>query len=602
MGGKMSDRTRPIRPQREPSESHTDNPPFPPRPPSGGSPPPAQPPIRTFTLQDVCDVLKGGDLATATAVDIQRLMGSCVSVAGRLGVGWSVPPGTPALETVYSIRSAVVNAFERAAEVFVEARSHGILLPDDPLPRIREINAARSLFETPTVPPEESRELLNASIDLIAVAMARDSGGISFTENKPSVQVASFEVSIDGIVRPSGDPLVDLLGYQPDANFIKRKRALDSLTRLDFSKRKPYLLFTADIITDGRRQSGTIVCWSKMRDASGYTIHKRDVFGGLEFQSSSVTAELAEQITQRLRTSPDFIQILSFYDWLTPADVVAIVDLSSQAGALYSYSIVGIQTRAPINGSFFDTPMSSLYLSQAQADEIRALIATEAARISSDGTLDSVSPYPAISQVVYGDPGYGWIIAGCNVFGARRRGDSAEEIRSYTYLGSRASSVLTAGAAGRLFLPNDLSAVHAAIEHGIASYGISQTILSILDGTGTTLFTAYKDDPLGFEPTQQSLESVSRGLARILAVIDPEGAVLDPRVLAATLATPLSPAQQTRYSAAPVPTASRTGAPDEETLTRAFGSQIMDLTTYSGISRMMQVIRTIYDFYPGALV
>jgi hypothetical protein len=339
-----------------------------------------------------------------------------------------------------------------------------------------------------------------------------------------------------------------------------------------------------------------------MRDASGYTVSKRDVFSGIDFQSSSVTAAMVEAITQRLRATPDFNQVLSFYDWVNPIDVVAFVDQSSQPGTLYSYSISGIQNRAPANVSFFETPLSALYLSPAQTQQVRTLITADAALLSSGSDPDTVSPYPAISQVVYGDPGYGWILAGCNVLGSKRRGDSADETRSLSYIGSKASVVLSEAAGGRMFVPNDINLVHTAIDAGVSSYGISQTVLSVLDGTGVTLFAAKKDDPLGFQPTQQSLENVSRGLAKILGAIDPETATLDPHALATTLSTPINAAQQPKYSPLSVPAASSVRVPDEAILDRAFGAGLLDLTTYSGISRLMQIIRTIYDFYPGALV
>jgi hypothetical protein len=583
---------------------------FPPRPTGGGSSggtpapvvTPVNPPILPLTTQRIADVLKGGSLSTATTATVQSFLQVCMSVASGLGVAWSSVQGTPTLDVAYSIRSSVLNAFARATAVAAEAASRGFLLPDDPSPRFQQINADRKIFEPIVITPAEDKELLTASIDLIKVAAARDAGKVSFLQHRPAAQLASFEVSLDGISRQTGDPLVDILGYQPDADFIKRKQALDSLAKLDFSKRKPYLLFTADVITGGKRQSGTIVCWMKMRDASGYTVSKRDVFSGLDFQSSSVTAALAEAITQRLLATPDFRQILSFYDWVNPGDVVAFADQSSVAGTLYSYSISGIQTRAPANTSFFDTSLSALYLSPAQASQVRSLIVSDTALLASGSDPDSVSPYPAISQVVYGDPGYGWILAGCNVLGSKRRGDSVDETRSLSYIGSKASVVLASAAAGRMFVPNDINLVHTAIDSGVASYGISQTILSVLDGTGVTLFAARKDDPLGFQPTQQSLESVSRGLAKILAVIDPETATLDPHALAVALSTPTNSAQQPRYSPLVVPASSSISVPDGAVLDRAFGSGIIDLTTYSGISRLMQIVRTIYDFYPGALV
>lgn len=571
---------------------------------AGGSGGPTSP-IDPITAQRIADVLKGGSFATSTPDVVQRFLAECISVASGLGLTWNQTRGASSLDTSLSIRSTVLNAFARATQVGIEAAANGFLLPDDPSPRFKQINSSRRIFDPIGITQEEERGLLVASIDLVRVAAARDSGQVSFQKHLPASQLSSFEISLDGISIQTGDPLVDILGYQPDADFIKRKQALDALARLDFSKRKPYMLFTADVITGGRRQSGTIVCWIKMRDASGYTISKRDVFNGIDFQSSSVTSQAIQDITRALTSDRDFMQVLSFYDWVDPSDVVAIVDASSQPGTLYSYTVSGIQNRSPANSSLFDVPMSSLYLSPAQAESVRALVATEAKEFASSSVvfdLDSVSPYPSIAQVVYGDPGYGWILAGCNVFGSKRRGDPVDETRSLSYIGSKASVVLAASAAGRMFVPNDIDLIHRGIDVGVSSYGISQTILSILDGTGVTLFAARKDDPLGFQPTQQSLESVSRGLARILSVIDPQTATLDPHALAVSLSTPMNSAQQSRYASTSVPSSSSLRAPNEATLDAALGTGFLDLTTYSGISRLMQIVRTIYDFYPGALV
>ena len=552
--------------------------------------------------QLIADVLKGGNLSTADAETIQRFYSACLGVATGLGLAWPSLSGIDRLTAISTIRAEVLNAFSRASQVAVEAASDGFLLPDDPLPRFSSLNAVRQLFDPIAVSAEESSALLSSSIDLVRVAAARDAGTVSFEHHLPALQLASFEVSLDGISKRSGDPLIDILGYQPDADFIKRKQALDSLARLDFSKRKPYLLFTADLITGGKRQSGTIVCWMKMRDASGYRISKRDVITAVEFAPATISANDVQVSTNRLLATPTFNQLLSFYDWLTVDDVAAFVDPSGQPGTLYSYCIAGVQETLPANSSFFDVPMSSLYLGTSQMDSVRSIIASDVSSSGLSGSIDSVSPYPALAQVVYGDSGYGWILAGCNMLGSRRRGDTDDETRSYSYIGSHATSILTSVSSGRMFVPNDASSIHSAIDSGISSFGIAQTILGILDGTGVTLFAARKDDPLGFQPTQQSLEGVSRGLSRILSVIDPESAILDPHALAVSLSTSTTSAQQVRYSSTPINGTGQSSIPDGVTLDAALGSDVMDLTTYSGISRLMQAIRTIYDFYPGALV
>lgn len=557
-------------------------------------------PILPLTAQLIADSLKGGDMETAPESTVQGLLAACRSVGTHLGLSWVVPSGSTSVQAIAAIRSALLSAFGRTAEVSAIAAARGFLLPDSPRPRFDELNADRRLFDTLPITPVEAAGLAQSTVELVSIARGFDAGSVTFLEHRPAAQLASFEVSVDGISRQTGDPLVDILGYQPDADFVKRKQALDSLSKLDFSRRKPYLLFTSDVVTDGRRQSGTVVCWIKMRDASGYTLSKRDVFAGIDFSPSTFSSQAAQDSTEGLLGDPHFAQVMSFYDWVGRDDVVAVVDTSSRAGTVYSYSLSAVQRWAPANSSIFDVSLGSLYLSAAQAASVAAFVASDAAGISASSP-DSVSPYPALSQVIYGDPGYGWILAGCNMLGSRRRGDSDDQVRAFSYLGSRASVLLAEASAGRMFVPSDLGQVHSAIDSGVSSFGISQTVLLVLDGTGVTLFAARKDDPLGFQPTQQSLESVSSGLSRILSVIDPESALMDPVLLASSLSTRINTSVQSRYSSTQVPASGSIGTVSAATLAAAFGVDVIDLTTYAGISRLLQIIRTVYDFYPGVL-
>lgn len=587
----------------------------------GGSPPgktatpsptPVLPPILPLSTQLIADAIKGGLTETAPANTIQDFLNVCMSVAAGLSVSWAVPSGATTLQAASSIRSAIVTAMNRGGQVAAIAASRGFLLPDDPMPRFIQINLNRQLFGAVDITQLESNELVGASSDLVRVAAAYDAGTVTFNNHKPASQLASFEFSIDGMTHQTGDPLVDILGYQPDADFIKRKQALNSLAKLDFSRRKPYLLFTADPIVGGKRTGGTIVCWIRMRDASGYLVSKREVFSSTEFAPAALDNATIQASTDALMREPAFLQVLSFYDWVHPGDVVAFVDSSSQVGSLYSYTVSGVQRRAPATQFVFDVPMNSLYLTVSQAQAVRAIIIDELRRLGVEADVDSVSPYPAIAQVVYGDPGYGWILAGCNLLASKRRGDLIDDNRSFSYIGSRASTLLAQASAGRMFAPADIGRIHTSIDEGVASFGISQVILSVLDGVGVTLFSSQKDDPLGFQPTQESLEGATGGLAKILSAIDPGSAILDPKLLAASLATHVNSGGQTRYSPTPIlttdPQTMSTAVrdrnilqPDVTTLEAALGVDVLDLTTYEGISRLLQLIRTVYDFYPGAL-
>src|SRR5205814_62921 len=102
---------------------------------------------------------------------------------------WPSTRGVSTLDTANIIRAVVLNAFSRASVVAIEAASHGFLLPDDPLPRLIQINANRRLFDPLGISQAEDTELLVAAKDLVRVAIARDSGKIDFKNHLPAAQL-----------------------------------------------------------------------------------------------------------------------------------------------------------------------------------------------------------------------------------------------------------------------------------------------------------------------------------------------------------------------------------------------------------------------------
>lgn len=550
----------------------------------------------------IADVMIGSISDSALPADIQQFITLCKDVSGGMGIDWSKVDsgGLSQAQFAMVIKGRVLDQLARASVVAAIGRSRGYLLPDDPLPRIEELNRSRRYGQPLQITQEEDDQLERAVYELSKIALAYDAGTLTFDRSSPAAQLAAFEVSVDGISRQSGDPLADILGYQPDGDFVKRKRALDALSLLDFSKRKPYLLFTADFIRDGRRQDGTVVCWQRMRDASAYTISRRDVFAMIDLPDVSLTNASLEASTAELRTNPEFIQVTSFYDWLGPDDYLAFVDLSTRPNTLYSYSLTGLQARSPGAPAVFDVPTQALYLSAAQIDQVREAIVDDLRRFGRDPDPDTASPYPAIARAVYGDDGQGWVLAGVNVLTSQRRGDGPDSIRRLTYVGARTSDVLSLASSGKLVVPADISTVHAAIDRSISAFGVSQTLLSVLDGTGTTVFISGKDDPTGLASTTSSaLQDATGGLAKVLSTIDPQSAVIDPHVLAAALSSPTGQGSKVVYSPRTIPAVA--GAVSRPSLESVLGDDPIDLTTYLGIARLMLLLRYLYDFFPASL-
>lgn len=537
-------------------------------------------------LQYIADCMKGGISADASPDDIKAYLDACRYAAMELNVELFLDSGLNAGQAAGVIRSAVLQKIGEINEVLAIGLSRGYLLPDSPFPEIERVNSRRQIFQTY---PGEYNYLIvrqNAAVELSKIAQAYKDGKITFPR-KAAAQLDSYEVSVDGIAPQTGDPLADILGYQPDGDFIKRKRAIDSLAKLDFAKRKTYLLFTMDGNPDG-----IVVCWGKMRDASGYTISRRDVFNDEVLPDIVKSNASLVESTKELLKNDQFFQALSFYDWTGPQDVFAFLDDSVTSDTLYSYTITGMQKKAPASPFIFDVPMNALFFSPAMAEAAQAALENEAARFGKDPS--TISPYPAIAQAVYDDPGLGWIIAGCNMLSAVRRGDSVDDVRASSFIGSTATKIFADAKAGRLFVPSSIATVQNSVDGAVAAYGISQTILSIMDGVGMTHFISGKDDPNGIQPTQASVEGSTSGLAKILSAIDPETATLDPKLI--TISSKVTSIKIKGMVRSVEVAQFQTGPSLEEIL----GDGVIDLTTYSGMGRLMQLLRLIYDFYPGA--
>ena len=536
-----------------------------------------------MSLQDIADCIKAGLPESSSPEDAKRFLDACKFAASEMKVDFWIDSGggISTIQTGMLIRGAILERISKIEEVLSIALSRGYLLPTSPFPLIEAVNRTRRIFQPLSWDFNTQALRLNAARELSEVTQAYLDGKVTF-DRKPAAQLSSYDVSVDGISPQSGDPLADILGYQPDGDFVKRKRAIDSLSRLDFAKRKPYLLFTSDA------DDGITVCWSKMRDASGYFVTRRDVFAGTDLPSVYLSNSDLERSTKELLGDESFYQALSFYDWTGPNDVYAFTDVSVGDDTLYSYSISGVQKKAPASPFIFDVPLNSLLFTPVIVEEATRFIREEAERFSKDPS--EMSPYPAISKALYGDPSFGWIIAGCNVLGSIRRGDSVDDVRANSYIGSRAERIFAEAREGRLFIPSDITTIQRNVESAISAFGVSQTILVILDGTGTTNFISGKDDPNGIQVTQSSIEGSTSGLARILSVIDPETATLDPRLITFTGTNQVHGFAIRSFD-------QKTSSPS---FTEIVGEEVIDLTTFSGLNRFMQVLRLIYDFFPGA--
>lgn len=539
-----------------------------------------------MSLQDIADCMKGGIQPDADPNTIYDFKQACFRAATDMKIDLFIDGGVSTYQVGMIVRGAVLERIAHIAEMSRVALARGFLLPDNPFVELDRLNRYRRLFDVLKLLSGKVLAMEKAALQLSQVTALYDAGEITF-DRKPAYQLSSYEVSVDGLAPQSGDALTDILGYQPDGDFIKRKRALDSLSKLDFTKRQPYWMFTADF--DG----AALLCWSRMHDASGYKISRRDVFAMVDLPPVYLDNQNLVDSTKELMADDRFYQLLTFYDWLDHSDVFVYLDRSVTADTLYSFNVTGVQRKAPGTPFIFDVQTSALFFSPALAQQVQSFVDQEAEQFGRSAS--TISPYPALAQAIFGDPSYGWILAGLNTVAAVRRGDDADTVRALTFLGSTVDGLIAAGKSGKLVIPQDTGAVSKGVDNSISSFGISQTIISLLDGLGVTEFIAGKDDPTG-TPTQDLVERSTSGLSRILAVIDPITATLDTNLLITSLSNQ-SQKLDAKGSFMQEIRAYSFGIPIDQ----AINKETLDLTTHDGISKLMQILRTLYDFYPGTV-
>lgn len=538
-------------------------------------------------LQNMADLLAGPVPAASPALTITKYYSCAQQVYTGLSFNF-LPENTSQLEFAEIVKSYLEDFISDVRSTLVVANNAGYILPNDPFVDILNFNSNRKIFAPLVVFTDVSSALSDAVLKFVAILQGVKDGTISFDRGTDYThQIASFEISVSGRVPPSGDGLADILGYQPDADFVKRQNVLASLAKLDFKLRIPQLMFVSRQ-RDAANAFSTVICWKKMGDASGFKIHRREIFGAssVDFMSDD---DSLQTVTQQILADKNISQVLGMYDTVTADDVFCYRDDSVTTDCLYAYSVSAYQKKSSAPLNIFGVTSSVL---KASTDQIAAIQSDISSQLQPGANQDSISPYPSIAKIISGDESYGWILAGCN-FSARLKADApVTDLRAASYIGAQSTQVIADISSGRFQIPQDISQVKANVTDSLSSFGVSQTLLYILDNIGATLYLSGKDDPENFQATGLQVSSATGDLASILASIDPTTYIVDPQ----TLLTNLTAAGSGNTASRPVEILVAASVAQPKTLVEVIGSDPIDLTTYDGIDRFVRAIRYFYDF------
>lgn len=515
----------------------------------------------------------------------------------------------------------VLALISRAENFLARAASSGYAPPDNPFSVIATLNASRNgAWSRLAVDAQLASDLVYSIKVIINLLDAENQGGIDLAHGITNVaQLSHVHLSFDGL-GGSGNPAADILRFLPQADEIKRYTEEQALAVLDFSKRIPYILFTMEYkpVHDAP-PVGTLIGWKKINDASGYIVNRRDVFTQQELQFT-VDNDTLGQLSDVLR---DYVKTYAttFFNKIDESSVVVFLDATNSADEYYVYTVQAYQVRSEGQAATFSLQSIPVSLTPTAKSSISQIISSLDPSFSGSGT-EVISPWPALSQYLYGNSNYDWILAAVNTRASINRGDSRPDTRSYSYLNAHIKFLFQQADAGKLVKPNDVNDVVNRVNDSVQKFGVQQTVQNLLDETGVSYYYEGRDarEDTHFDRAGTETVQTSNIFAVIGASIDPDTAMLDLQTLASNMSSLLAQnLLTTRTSVQPGsapnadsrPTEITVPQPNEMTAEQADGplqfiSKLgdmrdphADLTTFDGISKLMRVIRILSDFGPN---
>lgn len=569
--------------------------------------------------------------------DMQKYAASLEVAAIAVGAQFFLDAGT-AKDKALFLRGVFYEKIDETYDLLGKAKTSGIEIPNNPFISLSQMNVGRQLFSSLQITDVDASRIVSDIRTVSKFVESVKSGKFSLKQNPLSsyVQISSFALGTQGI----GGSSNNLIGFNPGADSFKVNRALEALSSLNFSKRIPRVMFTADFSPDGISSKGALIGWRKMQDASGYIVTRHSVFENKDVKFTVSNADLAKSTESVI----DYVEnwILSFYDNINTKNVFVWLDDTVKANNFYTYSIVAYQDSLPTVGSIFAVNKLPIKLTPAKLLEIQSEISqmvasrpalqtnvklatlrnqqsmellsvrvvgqelTEEPTSVPDGlVIDDVSPYPHLSKKIYGDSRYDWIIAAMNVRAAFDRKENIETMRSFSYLGSKFSFINSQMDRGNFFVPENLGEVVNRVEQSIMNFGVTRTLIEILDTTGLLFFFGEKDVSADGYGSGVALDGGL--LAAILAAIDPETATIDPRALTTNMlsavknSSGLSISSIKELDQVSLETSHQTDDVIADEAAQYVGDlkqngTLIDLTTFEGMSRLIRTIRTYFDF------
>ena len=483
----------------------------------------------------------------------------------------------------------------------IAASSDALLQPENPFALIAQLNKSRGdLFTPVSVNKSDADNIIYAiSVYKNLVKSNNQSGMAVKNDVSLTSQFSHVSLSYNGL-GGSGNTASDILQFLPTSDAVTAQNFVDTHSVTDFSKRVPHLLCTMEYTPDPTQNSkGTLLCWKKIADASGYVIKRRDVFSQRYVSNFIDNSEISSQSLAYLQYAKLFG--LSFLNAFDDKSIVVFLDTNVTNDEYSLYTIQAYQTKNDQAGAIFSMPTSKIVLSSVNVASITNIAA------SNSGSL---SAWQSISSFLYnGSTAFDWPLAAANIRASSDRNDNINDTRNYSYVNANIQFLLQQAMYGKLVKPTDASTIQKNIRDSLQKFGTTQTVQSLLDSTGVSYYFEGRDaiPDKHFDRVGTKTALNSNLFKAVGSAIDPTTAMLDMRSLASNIIKLVSNAMFSVITQ-PGSTNSATSGPAQiqvvpEDIAKntsdtilSIQNRFVDLTTFDGISTLISTIGKLTGF------
>lgn len=485
-----------------------------------------------------------------------------------------IDEGSDRFENCKMISATLAEHIQNVRDLIQHARAIGLVSKaEDPYTEVARLARAvnhRQFSKIIITDVSTSARILNEASDMARLVALELAGELELDRDVGSTsQLSSIEFFYGGYASDEAKQL--LLQNFIDVDAATAAAAEQELAALDFSRRRPQVLFTIEGPDESR--PNCVLCWAAMPDATSFEVTRLDNIDGssTSFKVSSADVVVAgTEIENHVRDTA-----LTFYPQLSIDKVRAYHDRGIARNRLYSYSVIAYQKLRPGNAQLFNVPTTVVTLSTSALADIERLMMKEQGTSKVTG-----SPYPSLSLKLYGKRSYDWLIAACTLQAAVGRDDDYSHLKQISYVGSDLDALAAVAAAGHLLVPTDPQGLIDSIGQSVGNYGVSQTIKHCFESAGVLLVDSSESD------------SDSSFLIGLLSAIDPVTATVKLADLYAAATSPVTGGQliDTDEVIADSLLQDAVEFPDPD--------QVLDMTTVDGIGTAISLIRTALDKVP----